>query len=75
MLKCCGKDLQWHFTCRNAVWYIRLSVANKDEPYSVESQKRIINRWAAEYALPISHFYIDENHSGSNFDRSAFRQM
>lgn len=60
---------------RSAVGYIRLSVANKDEPYSVESQKRIINQWAAEHALPINHFYIGENHSGSNFDRPAFKQM
>lgn len=60
---------------RSAVGYIRLSVANKGEPYSVKNQKRIINQWAAEHALPISHFYIDKNHSGSNFDRPAFKQM
>lgn len=41
--------------------YIRLSTANKVESYSFESQKRIINPWVAEHALPISHFYIDEN--------------
>ena len=29
---------------RSAIEYIRLSVANKDEPYSVENQKRIINQ-------------------------------
>ena len=52
-----------------------ISVANKGDPYSVENQKRIINQWVAEHALPINHFYIDENHSGSNFDRSAFKQM
>lgn len=25
--------------------------------------------------MPINHFYIDANHSGSNFDRPAFKQM
>ena len=63
-----------HCRCRGRC-YIRLSVANKDELYSVENQKRIINQWVAEHALPISHFYIDENHSGSNFDCPAFKQV
>ena len=60
---------------RSAVGYIRLSVANKDEPYSVENQKHITNQWAAEHAPSISHFYIDENHSGSNSDRLSFKQI
>lgn len=55
--------------------YIHLSVANKDELCLIENQKRIINQRAAEHALSISHFYIDENRSGSNFDRPAFKQM
>lgn len=41
----------------------------------VESPKRIINQRIAEKALPISHFYIGENHSGSNFDCPVFKQM
>lgn len=60
---------------RSTVGYIRLSVANKDESCSVENQKLIIEQWAAEHEIPISHFYIDANHSGSNFDRPAFKQM
>ena len=60
---------------RNTVGYIRLSVANKDASCSVENQKLIIEQWAAEHELPINHFYIDANHTGSNFDRPAFRQM
>lgn len=60
---------------RSTVGYIRLSVANKDESCSVENQKLIIEQWAAEHELPISHFYIDANHSGSNFNRPAFKQM
>ena len=60
---------------RSAVGYIRLSVANKDESCSVENQKLIIEQWAMQHELFISHFYIDANHSGSNFDRPAFKQM
>lgn len=25
--------------------------------------------------MPINHFYIDANHSGSNFNRTAFKQI
>lgn len=60
---------------RGTVGYIRLSVANKDASCSVENQKLIIEQWAAEHEMPINHFYIDANHSGSNFDRPAFKQM
>lgn len=60
---------------RSTVGYIRLSVANKDESCSVENQKLIIEQWAAEHEMPINHFYIDANHSGSNFNRPAFKQM
>lgn len=60
---------------RNTVGYIRVSVANKDESCSVENQKLIIERWAMEHKLSINHFYIDENCSGSNFERPAFTQM
>lgn len=60
---------------RSTVGYIRLSVANKDASCSVENQKLIIEQWAAEHEIPISHFYIDANHSGANFDCPAFKQM
>lgn len=60
---------------RSTVGYIRLSVANKDVSCSVENQKLIIEQWGAEHEMPINHFYIDANHSGSNFDRPAFKQM
>lgn len=60
---------------RSTVGYIRLSVANKDESCSVKNQKLIIEQWGAEHEMPINHFYIDANHSGSNFNRPAFKQM
>ncbi len=60
---------------RNAVGYIRLSVASRDESCSVENQKLIIQQWAMQHELFISHFYIDANYSGSNFERPAFKQM
>ncbi len=60
---------------RNTVGYIRVSVANKDDSCSVENQKLIIEQWAMEHKLPINYFYIDENCSGSSFERPAFKQM
>lgn len=60
---------------RSAVGYIRLSVANKDESCFVKNQKLIIGQWATQHELFISHFYIDANYSGSNFERPAFKQM
>lgn len=60
---------------RSTVGYIRLSVANKNASCSVENQKLIIEQWGAEHEMPIDHFYIDANHSGSNFNRPAFKQM
>lgn len=60
---------------RSTVGYIRLSIGNKDASCSVENQKLIIEQWAAEHEMPISDFYIDANHSSSNFDRPAFKQM
>ncbi len=63
------------YDIRSAVGYIRLSVANKDESCSVENQKLIIEQWAMQHELFISHFYIDANYSGSNFERPAFQQM
>lgn len=60
---------------RSTVGYIRLSVANKDESCSVENQKLIIEQWGAEHEMPIDYFYIDANHSGSNFNRPAVKQM
>lgn len=32
-------------------------------------------RWVTEHELFISQVYIGTNHSGSNFDRLAFKQM
>ena len=59
----------------STVGYIRLSVANKDESCSVENQKLLIEQWGVEHEMPINHFYIDANHSVSNFNRPAFKQM
>ena len=47
---------------RSAVGYIRLYVANKDELYSVEKQKCIIDQWVVEHTLPISHIFILTTH-------------
>ena len=59
---------------RRAVGYIRLSVSNKEEFYSVENQKLIIEQWAMQHGLFISHVYIDANYSGSKFECPTCKQ-
>ena len=60
---------------KHTVGYIRLSVSNKEASCSVENQKLIIERWAAQHEIVIDHFYTDENYSGSSFERPAFKQL
>ena len=69
------KNINIKTTVQATVGYIRLSVANKDESCSVNNQKRIIEEWAGINKIAINSFYIDENKSGSTFERPAFKRM
>lgn len=70
-----GNVMKTNIPMSFAVGYIRLSVSNKDESCSVANQQRIIERWATEHEIVLSRFYIDENVSGSTFERPAFKEM
>ena len=59
----------------DAVGYVRLSVANREEYDSIQNQKFIIERWGDQHQIPISHYYIDNGFSGKRFDRPAFQKM
>lgn len=59
----------------NAVGYVRLSVANREESSSIQNQKFIIECWGAQYHIPISHYYIDNGFNSQRFDRLAFQKM
>ena len=58
-----------------AVGYVRLSVANREESSSIQNQKFIIECWSDQHKIPISHYYIDNGFSGKRFDRPAFQKM
>lgn len=55
--------------------YVRLSVSNKEESYSIENQKFIIELWGDRHQTPISHYYIDDGFTGSSFERPAFKEL
>lgn len=58
-----------------AVGYVRLSAANREESSSIQNQKFIIECWGDQHQIPISHYYIDNGFSGQQFDRPAFQKM
>ena len=58
-----------------AVGYVRLSAANREESSSIQNQKFIIECWGDQHQIPISHYYIDNGFSGQRFDRPAFQKM
>ena len=59
----------------DAVGYVRLSVANREESDSIQNQQFIIERWGDQHQIPISHYYIDNGFGGKRFDRPAFQEM
>ncbi|MGL4548714.1 recombinase family protein [Eubacterium aggregans] len=62
-------------SANDAVGYIRLSVANKEEYSSIENQKFIIECWRDQHKIPVSRYYIDNGFSGKRFDRPGFQDM
>jgi len=58
-------------------FYIRLSVEdNKKHGYSLETQRLILEDYAARYPeMEICGTYVDNGATGTNFDRPGFRQM
>ncbi len=57
------------------VGYVRLSVPSKEDNHSIENQKLIISSWAKQQKTLISHFYVDDGFSGSNYERPAFQKL
>lgn len=47
------------FSIANAVGYVRLSVANREESNSIQNQKFIIECWGDRQQIPISQYYIE----------------
>ena len=61
----------------NTALYMRLS--RDDESYgdsvSIETQRTILRRFAAENGLRVVDEYIDDGWSGTNFERPSFKRM
>ncbi len=57
--------------------YCRLSRENErvDSSSSIETQKKFLNRYANEQNLFNTRYYVDDGHSGTNFERPAFQQL
>ena len=57
--------------------YMRLS--RDDESYgdsvSIETQRTILRKYAAENGLHVVDEYIDDGWSGTNFERPSFKRM
>lgn len=60
-----------------ACMYLRLSREDGDsvESNSISNQRQIIQTFAQSSGLEITHEYIDDGYSGSNFERPEFKQM
>ena len=58
----------------DAVGYVRLSVANREEYDSIQNQKFIIERWGDQHQIPISHYYIDNGFSGKRLTALRFKK-
>lgn len=60
----------------NVVGYVRLSRDEDKENYSsISTQQDIINEYAAKRNWIIKKIYMDDNFSGYNFNRPAFKDM
>ena len=61
----------------NTALYMRLS--RDDESYgdsvSIETQRTILRKYAAENGLHVVDEYIDDGWSGTNFERPSFKRM
>ena len=57
--------------------YCRLSQDDntENESNSRQNQKMILQRYAADHHFPNPCFYVDDGHTGANFQRPGFQQM
>ena len=57
--------------------YCRLSQDDntENESNSIQNQKMILQRFAADHHFPTPCFYVDDGYSGASFQRPGFQQM
>lgn len=64
-------------TTYNAGIYTRLSRDDErmGESVSIENQKKLLSKYAKEYGLLNTKYFVDDGYSGTNFDRPGFIEM
>ena len=67
----------YNTTIYNTALYLRLS--RDDESYgdsvSIETQRTILRKYAADNGLHVIEEYVDDGWSGTNFERPSFKRM
>lgn len=61
-----------------AALYLRLSKEDteKEESNSIESQRRLLQEYLSKMPeLELYNEYVDDGHSGTNYNRPAFQRM
>ena len=60
-----------------AAVYLRLSSADGPaaESDSIQNQRAYLNGWAAENGFVITREFVDDGHTGTDFDRPGFREL
>ena len=57
--------------------YCRLSRDDdvQGDSNSIANQKRLLSRYAKDYGLPNTKYFVDDGYTGTNFDRPSFKKM
>lgn len=57
--------------------YCRLSQEDslQGDSNSIQNQKEILGKYAADHGFPNTVFYVDDGYSGTNFNRPGFNEM
>lgn len=60
-----------------AACYLRLSSADGPgaESDSIQNQRTYLNTWAAEHGFVITREFVDDGHTGTDFDRPGFQEL
>lgn len=60
-----------------AAIYLRLSSADgpDSESNSIQNQRALLHRWAEENGFAVTQEFVDDGHTGTDFDRPGFRDL
>ena len=60
-----------------AACYLRLSSADGPggESDSIQNQRSFLGAWAADHGFVLTREFVDDGHTGTDFDRPGFRAL